>query len=101
MKLLVDVGNTRLKLARLAPPGVEPIASWSHGMADAEAGLDAALGEAGPVDSIWIADVARAEIGERLVAACARRQPGARIERLRTPASGFGVTNAYAEPERL
>src|SRR5690242_10712304 len=101
MKLLVDLGNSRLKLARLGASGVEPIATWAHGAADAGTHLESALAGAGAAESIWIADVARAETGERVLAACTRRFPGARIERLATPASGFGVTNAYAEPSRL
>jgi type III pantothenate kinase len=101
VKLLVDLGNTRLKLARLHHGQVEPIATWAHGADDAGARLEAALAGASAVDSIWIADVARAEAGADLLAACARRLPAARVERLVTPARGYGVTNAYAEPARL
>ena len=101
MKLLVDLGNSRLKLARLGAHGVEPIATWAHAAADAAEHLDGALAGVGAVDSVWIADVARREAGDRLLGACARHLPGARIERLVTPASGFGVTCAYAEPARL
>jgi type III pantothenate kinase len=101
VKLLVDLGNSRLKLARLGAHGVEPVATWAHGTGDAGAHLDAALAGAGAADSIWIADVARAEVGERLLAACARHLPDARVERLATPANGFGVTCGYADPTRL
>src|SRR6188768_2669999 len=62
MKLLVDLGNSRLKLARLGAHGVEPIATWAHGNGDAGTHLESALAGAGAADSVWIADVARAEV---------------------------------------
>lgn len=100
MRLLLDMGNTRLKWALQTQP-----AGWlARGAVDWQPDMEAAL------ESAWanlprpVAVIAASVVGtareaqvtnvtERLFA-CA---PGW----LRTPASACGVRNAYAEPQRL
>ena len=100
MKLLLDLGNTRLKWALQGGP-----AAWlAHGALDWQQDISVELAEA------W-ADVPRPDV---IVAASV--VDGARESRLagitqqifagtphwlRTPASACGVRNAYAEPHRL
>lgn len=98
MKLLVDLGNSRLKWAwlegrQLAAPG-----QAAHGgRADAVAAL--AAGGRRP-DEILLASVAAdalgAAVGERLVA----RWP-VPLRQARTEASGGGVRNGYREPSQM
>ncbi len=100
MRLLLDLGNTRLKWALHAPP----LGWFAHGAVDWQPDMARALElawtglpqpttviAASVVDTVREAQVAN--VTERLFA-CAPRW-------LRTPASACGVRNAYAEPQRL
>ena len=101
MRLLLDMGNTRLKWALqdrsptwLARGALE----WP------EAGIDAALIEAWaglprPM-AVFAASVVDSEREAAVAALVAQRYGSAPIW-LRTPASACGVRNAYAEPHRL
>ncbi len=100
MRLLLDLGNTRLKWAVqghaqawLAHGAIEWPDDIGVVLAEAWASLPrpAAVVAASVVDGVREGQVARAA---RQVFALAPRW-------LRTPASACGVSNAYAEPERL
>jgi len=99
MKLLMDVGNTRIKWALhddgndvergVAPHRGVPVGTWIGGLP----GLD-------QVTSIFVANVA----GDALDAALrdwTARMPGVEAHFLRATASAGGVRNAYAVPELL
>jgi type III pantothenate kinase len=100
MKLLLDMGNTRLKWALQAQS-----AGWlSRGAVDWQPDMSTALESAwadlprpAAVIAASVVDTAReaqvTDVTERLFA----RAPSW----LRTPASACGVRNAYAEPQRL
>ena len=98
MKLLIDIGNTRIKPALSEGGALAPIA---HDAPRWRETLRAALATIRRVDEVWIADVARAAVGDAVRAACRDAFPQARIESPRSPAAACGVVNAYAEPERL
>lgn len=100
MKLLLDLGNTRLKWALQSQPG-----AWL-----AQGAVDWSLDVAVALDQAWAglprpAMVAAASVvderREAQVTASVARQFGRAPHWLRTPASACGVRNAYAEPERL
>lgn len=98
--LLLDIGNTRLKWALHTAAGLMPGAPIVHVEGDFIAQLQSEFQALGAVDSIWCADVRRTQTGQLAVAWLAQRF-GTEVQTLTTPASGFGIQNAYAEPSRL
>jgi type III pantothenate kinase len=98
MKLLLDLGNTRLKWALQAGRGwqAQGASAWSDDpslLADSWRGLpmpEAAFGAS-------VVDAAR----EQAVAAQVHALFGLAVRWLRTPASACGVRSAYQEPGRL
>lgn len=100
MRLLLDLGNTRLKWALQATPP-----NWlAHGALDWQDDMVAALESAWSAlpqpDTIVAASVVDARREAQIAAFSARRFARAPFW-LRTPAEACGVRNAYAEPERL
>lgn len=100
MKLLLDLGNSRLKWALQAQPG-----SWlAHGAVgwqqDVAATLRLAWTNLPPPAAVLGASVVDAAREAQLAAVVAERF-GTEPFWLRTPASACGVRNAYAEPQRL
>ena len=96
MKLLLDLGNTRLKWALWDGATLQPGAAVAH----AQAGdIAAALEGIGEVQSAWIASVAAPALDAALAAALRRR--GLEAQFVRSSASACGVRSAYAQPERL
>lgn len=100
MRLLLDLGNTRLKWALqvqadgwLARGAVDWREDAARVLETAWAGLPAPL----RVIGASVVDAAR----EAQVAAVAQRCFGRAPEWLRTPSGACGVRNAYAEPARL
>lgn len=100
MKLLLDMGNTRLKWALQSQAAAwlaRGAVDWQPDMATALESAWADLPRPAAVIAASVVDDAReaqvTRVAERLFA-CA---PGW----LRTPASACGVRNAYAEPQRL
>ena len=82
---LLDLGNTRLKLA--------------HADADFDTRLALALASASSGDVAWLASVAAEPVRQRVEAALDAR--GLRIHRARTRAECAGLRIAYADPARL
>lgn len=100
MKLLLDLGNTRLKWALQGEPGV-----WlAHGAVDWHENVVAALQLAWsslPHPDQVVAGSVVDSMRESTVAASVATQFEREPYWLRTPASACGVRNAYAEPQRL
>ena len=95
MKLLVDIGNTRLKSAVLDGE------QWQSIEAAPAATVDDALWKnIQNVDAAWIASVASADVTQR-IAAHIRERFAATVHLVRSSAEAGGVCNAYAQPERL
>ncbi len=100
MRLLLDLGNTRLKWALQ-----DEAAAWiAHGALDwQESAHDklveawAGLPRATQAAAASVVDDAR----EHRVAEVVQQVFGCTLHWLRTPASACGVRNAYAEPQRL
>jgi type III pantothenate kinase len=100
MKLLIDVGNTRLKSALWNGSRLEPLGATTHALSVDNVDLDALWTNAGEVTAIFVASVAGTSLEQRLVQSLGRQF--ALVPRFATSlASACGVTNAYAQPERL
>jgi type III pantothenate kinase len=97
MKLLIDVGNSRLKWALLDGQGLTPGAAIPHG-GDAAARI--AQIPAGAVEAVWIAQVMGAE-AEREMHRAVQRHCGVEPRFARAEGQRRGLINAYAEPQRL
>lgn len=100
MTVLVDIGNTRVKWARLGPDGVPgeqsaaKYAGWS--VRDWQ---DALFGNA-PVGSVLAASVAEDSVDACLVAA-AHRAGNAGVRFVASTREAAGVLNGYADPSLL
>jgi type III pantothenate kinase len=98
-KLLVDIGNTRLKAA-LWDGALHALGAATHaGIAD-DVDFAALWNLAGAIDGVLVASVAGAAIEQRLSDNVGKRF-GLQPTFLASPASLCGVRNAYAEPARL
>lgn len=99
-RLLLDLGNTRLKWALQAQPAgwlARGAVDWRQDAATALASAWAGLPQPAQVIAASVVDPAR----EAQVAAVAQRLFAQAPTWLRTPAHACGVRNAYAEPQRL
>ncbi|MBS7458206.1 type III pantothenate kinase [Coralloluteibacterium stylophorae] len=101
MTWLIDLGNTRLKWARLdgSGGGLVDRGALAHMDADFEPAFDAALGALPRADVALLASVAGDDLTARVSALVARH--GVPGERVRTRAELAGVRVAYAMPSRL
>ncbi|EIM00671.1 type III pantothenate kinase [Rhodanobacter denitrificans] len=100
MRLLLDLGNTRLKWALQAQPEgwlARGAVDWQDHPAAALASAWAGLPRPARVLAASVVDAAR----EAQVEAVAQRLFDCAPTWLRTPAHACGVRNAYAEPQRL
>lgn len=100
MRLLLDLGNTRLKWAWQAPSGewlAEGAVDWRVDVAATLATAWAPLPAPSQVVGASVVDASR----EEQVAAVVRRLSGLSVHWMRTPAQACGVRNAYAQPQRL
>lgn len=99
MRLLLDLGNTRLKWVALDENSVlaRGAVAWSEPVAEQ---LEQAWLSLSPVDHVLAASVVdearETEITERV-----RQRFSRAVQWVRSPAGGCGVRNAYAEPGRL
>ncbi|MBD8898915.1 type III pantothenate kinase [Rhodanobacter sp. DHG33] len=99
MKLLLDLGNTRLKWALRRDGNVlaSGAVAWNENVAETLAAAWAGLTAPAAVFGASVVDAPR----ERLVAASVATAFAREPQWLRTPAEACGVRNAYAEPQRL
>jgi len=100
MKLLIDLGNTRLKCALWDGSALRFLGALPHAGADIQMDFDLLWNEAGPVSAVLVASVAGAALGD-LIARKVHEQFGVQAEFVLSPVSACGVRNAYAEPDRL
>ena len=91
----LDLGNTRLKLARDAGA----VYALTHADPDFDARLERALAPAEAGETAWLASVAPEALRRRVEAALDAR--GLRIHRAETRAECGGLGIAYADPARL
>lgn len=99
MKLVVDVGNSRIKWAGFGAAGLTPGAAANRGE-PVEAVLEAELGDTGAPSDILICSVAGREFNHRLerwMVARWDRRPGW----FRSEPETLGIVNGYPEPAQL
>ena len=98
-RLLLDLGNTRLKWALRQDDGwrANGAVAWNEDVAGTLAAAWAGQATPSAMFGASVVDAPR----EALVAACVDRAFGREPIWLRTPAAACGVRNAYAEPQRL
>lgn len=97
---LFDLGNTRLKWARLDDAALGEVHALAHvESGSAAAALDDAFRAIVSGDNVWLASVAGAALTADVVAALER--VGARVRRVHTQSGFEGVRIAYAKPANL
>lgn len=99
MRLLLDLGNTRLKwaLRRDGDALASGAAAWDEDVAKVLAAAWSSLPRPEAAFGASVVDAPRERLIARSVAAKFMRE----VAWLRTPAEACGVRNAYAEPQRL
>lgn len=97
MKLLVDIGNTRLKWAFAHDGRVPPSQAAMHGGEPAQVLAQLPVQ---PVDAVWIAHVTGAQHEAAIDAAILARY-GVSPRYARSAPDWQGLQNRYAEPQRL
>jgi type III pantothenate kinase len=99
MRLLLDLGNTRLKWALQQGDGwlAQGSVAWDEPVADVLSDAWSVLPQPAAVFGASVVDAGR----EKQVATSVAVESWREVTWLRTPASACGVRNAYAEPQRL
>jgi type III pantothenate kinase len=101
MTLLFDLGNTRLKCARLDDGALHDQVAFAHADTDFEAQVDAWLQRA--VDrgraSAWLVSVAGSEIASQVRSLIARRVLP--VHAIGTPQDALGLRLGYPDPARF
>jgi len=100
VKILVDLGNTRLKWATLVRGELRPGGVFAHASTPLVAQLQREWNGLVRVDAVLVASVV-APAQEAELDALVRQRFGLPATFLRSPAFALGVRNAYAEPARL
>ncbi len=100
MKLLIDLGNTRLKWARLAGARMQAGGVFAHVGQPLVAELRREWVELARVDAVVVASVLGAG-REQELDAFVRDRFGVGAEFVRSPRGALGVRNGYAAPARL
>ena len=97
---LLDLGNTRLKVAAWRPgEGLGDVQAWTHGAADFAPSMQRWLAGVQAGDTCWLASVAGSELTAAVAEALASH--GNPTTRARPRPECAGVRIAYAEPSRL
>jgi len=97
---LLDLGNTRLKVAAWRPgEGLGEVQAWTHGAADFAPSMQRWLAGVQAGDRCWLASVAGPELTAAVAEALANH--GNPAVRARPRPECAGVRIAYAEPSRL
>jgi len=99
MSWLFDLGNTRLKWARLSAHTLHDHGALVHQGGGFDAALDAALAALPRATQAYLASVATPDLGARVRALCARH--GVHCVDVQAQTELAGVRVAYAEPAQL
>lgn len=98
--LLIDIGNTRIKWARLDGSTLSEMSALPHADLDAAQVRQALLESAPRANRVVASNVAGPRIGD-LVSACIRDAWRLDVEYVRTQAATAGVRNGYRDPTKL
>lgn len=106
MKLLIDIGNSRIKWAAKAYDAFEPGApfAWKAETAQPAVGLEAEFarhwGHLSEVAGVWVVNVAGNEIGDRVGHWC-RQARGVVPRFVHSAPAAHGIVNRYRDPAQL
>lgn len=99
MSWLFDLGNSRLKWARLVHGQLRDQGALAHHGGGFDQALDAALAALPRASDAWLSSVATADLAARVRALCARH--GVACRDVCPVAAMAGVRIAYAQPQQL
>jgi type III pantothenate kinase len=100
MKLLIDMGNTATKWARLNEGGLQDIGRSRHSELDLDDLWPQLWRASTPPEAIWAACVAGNAAAHQLQV-LAQRQWGLSVTLVRAEPAAYGIRCAYADPGRL
>lgn len=99
MKLLVDIGNTRVKLAVLEKNALRLVAAVpTHDLALMRQALDEQLAKLGAIESAWGVSVGHLAVVQGVQAAL---PPSLTLRWVQATVKAAGVVNRYPEPHQL
>lgn len=99
MKLLIDLGNTRLKFALSDGAQVEQVRAFPHADADFVDQLAQWIEMTAIPDSLWLASVARPELTRTVLDVF--EHAGHAVQRIATQRQALGLETGYSRFERL
>ncbi|WP_438971053.1 type III pantothenate kinase [Methylophaga sp.] len=100
MKLLVDIGNSRVKWATMDKTGIGESQNFQRGKTGIKAALNKAWKKLEDVEAIYVANVGGDKIAEQLTE-WTEKQWQLKPIVIHTENKRFGVSNAYDEPAKL
>lgn len=101
MKLLVDIGNSRLKWTTYQHSALAEFKSVDHRQNDLLGQLSRLWSDIGIPEQVAVASVASPGLRDQVVALARRLWPDIRVIAPQSEASAFGITSAYLRPEQL
>ena len=101
MKLLVDLGNTRLKWATETQAQLSSVTAMDYRQPDFLQNLIQLWQTLPPPEIVAIATVANRQLLQDLLQLCQQLWPQAQYVLPESTDSAFGVSNAYHQPEKL
>jgi type III pantothenate kinase len=100
MKLLVDIGNSRVKWATLDKDGLSPSQSFQRSKTGIKASLNKAWKSLKDIEAVYVANVGGDKLGEQL-SEWAEKNWQVTPKTIKSEQRRFGVSNAYGESEKL
>lgn len=100
MKLLVDIGNSRVKWATLDKNGLSDGQNFERSKTGIKASLNKAWKTLSDIEGVYVANVAGDKIGQQLSEWIEKSWQITPVF-VSSEQKRFGVTNAYDEPQRL
>lgn len=100
MKLLVDIGNSRVKWAILDKDGLSPSQSFQRSKTGIKAALNKAWKSLTDIKAVYVANVGGDKLGQQL-SEWTEKHWDLTPKTILSEQKRFGVTNAYDEPGKL
>lgn len=100
MWLLVDIGNTRIKWCTAQPEQLGAVQSSVHQQQFSVTQLTDSWGQLPVPQRVLLSSVADPALALQITDWCQQHWT-LTVEQVQTPAQGFGISVAYAEPQRL
>ncbi len=101
MKLLIDIGNTRVKWCELQDPQLLSVPTFVHNKSNIKEELFAAWQSLHTPDTLVLACVSSMNIKQQLIEVAKRLWTDIHIVEAKTQQYAYGVSNSYIHPEKL